>query len=72
MSTSLTRWLTTREAAAYVGCSHRTFIRYLDDGTLPRHRFGKHLVRIDLRELDSYLESRRETPGSPLGGVPHV
>ena len=58
---SISRWLTTVQAAAYLGCSKSTLekdrvYRLLK---IPFTRLGKS-VRYDQQDLDRYLEARKE------------
>ena len=53
---SISRWLTTAQAAAYLGCSKDRVYRLLK---IPFTRLGKS-VRYDQQDLDRYLEARKE------------
>lgn len=58
---STSRWLTTTQAAAYLGCSKSTLekdrvYRLLK---IPFTRLGKS-IRYDQQDLDRYLEARKE------------
>lgn len=55
------RWLTTPQAAAYLGCSKSTLekdrvYRLLN---IPFTRLGR-TIRYDQQDLDRYLEARKE------------
>lgn len=62
------RWLSVADAAEYLSVAPRTLVRLLDQGAIPRHRLGTRSVRIDLRELDRYMEDQVEQPWSPPRG----
>ena len=58
---STSRWLTTSQAAAYLGCSKSTLekdrvYRLLN---IPFTRLGR-AIRYDQQDLDRYLEARKE------------
>lgn len=58
---SVSRWLTTPQAAAYLGCSKSTLekdrvYRLLN---IPFTRLGR-AIRYDQQDLDRYLEARKE------------
>jgi excisionase family DNA binding protein len=46
------RWSSPDEGASYAGVSSRTIRRRIADGSLPAHRFGPRLIKIDLNDLD--------------------
>ena len=58
---SISRWLTTAQAAAYLGCSKSTLEkdRVYRLRKIPFTRLGKS-VRYDQQDLDRYLEARKE------------
>ncbi len=45
-------WETVGSAAAYARVSTKTIRRRIIDGSLPAHRLGPHLLRIDRADLD--------------------
>jgi excisionase family DNA binding protein len=45
-------WKTPQECAAIAGVSVKTIRRRILDGTLPAHRMGPVLLRIDRADLD--------------------
>lgn len=55
MQTTKDRWLTRAEAARRAGISERTLDRWLNNGTLTRHRRGR-AVKVRADELDRVLE----------------
>ena len=50
--TSAHDWKSPADAAAYAGVSVKTIRRRILDGSLPAHRFGPQLLRIDRADLD--------------------
>jgi excisionase family DNA binding protein len=57
------RWLSTRDAAAYLGITPRTVYKLIDTDQLRAYRFGR-VIRIRGRDLDTYIDSARVQPGS--------
>ena len=57
------RWLTTKEAAAYLDCHPGTLAEDRLSGRrgIPFSRLGR-VARYDVTELDKYLEARRTVP----------
>ena len=45
-------WKSPHEAAEYAGVCVRTIRRRILDGSLPAHRIGPRLLRIDRADLD--------------------
>jgi excisionase family DNA binding protein len=45
-------WKSTRESAEYAGVCVKTIRRRIADGSLPAHRLGPKLFRIDRADLD--------------------
>ena len=61
MHTSFLRWLTTKQAAEYLGCS-AAFLekeRVTRLHGIPFTRLGRH-IRYDKADLDAYLEQNKE------------
>jgi excisionase family DNA binding protein len=56
-------WKSPCESAAYAGVSVKTIRRRIRDGSLPAHRMGPRLLRIDRADLDR-LFRRVHTGGS--------
>jgi excisionase family DNA binding protein len=57
------RWMSTRQAAAYLGITPRTLYRLIDSGQLPAYRFGR-VFRLQGRQIDAFIDSARIQPGS--------
>jgi excisionase family DNA binding protein len=55
-------WKSTHEAAEYAGVCVRTIRRRILDGSLPAHRMGPRLLRIDRADLDRLFQR------VPVGG----
>lgn len=62
MPASIT-WLSTAEAAKYLGITPRTLYRFIDEGSLPGYRFGR-VIRLKQDDLDVFIDSSRIAPGS--------
>ena len=56
-------WLSSKEAAAYLGINLRTLYRFIDEGDLPAYRFGR-VIRLRQEELDEFIERARILPGT--------
>jgi excisionase family DNA binding protein len=56
------RWMSTRQAAAYLGITPRTLYRLIDSGQLPAYRFGR-VFRLQGRQIDAFIDSARIQPG---------
>jgi excisionase family DNA binding protein len=56
------RWLTSDEAAEYLGIARSTLHDLVCDGRLPRHGEKGHRLRFRQSELDAYLDSRGRRP----------
>jgi excisionase family DNA binding protein len=57
------RWMSTRQAAKYLGRpTPRTLYRLIDSGQLPAYRFGR-VFRLQGREIDAFIDSARIQPG---------
>jgi len=56
------RWLTVGEAARYIGFQPRTLYAWISQRKGPAFVKVGRLVKFDLHDLDSYLESRKVYP----------
>ncbi len=63
MATDRQAWLSTREAAGFLGLNLRTVYRLIDDGALPAYRLGR-VIRLRRADVEAYLDSARIEPGS--------
>lgn len=62
MSTPI-QWLSTAEAAKYLGITARTLYRFIDEGLLPGYRFGR-VIRLKQTDVDQFIEASRIAPGT--------
>jgi excisionase family DNA binding protein len=56
-------WLSTQDAARRLGVTPRTLYRFIDEGQLPAYRLGR-VIRLQLSEVDEFIERCRIQPGS--------
>jgi excisionase family DNA binding protein len=57
------QWLSTKQAAAYLGIIPRTLYRLIDSGQLPAYRFGR-VIRLQRHQIDAFIDTARIQPGS--------
>lgn len=55
-------WMTTHEAAAYLGVTTRTLYRQIDEDRIPAYRFGR-VIRLQKPDLDAFIAASRIQPG---------
>ncbi|MGH9246113.1 MAG: helix-turn-helix domain-containing protein [Acidimicrobiales bacterium] len=55
-------WLSTPEAARFLGIVPRTLYRLIDSGQLAAYRFGR-VIRIKEEDLKGFVEASRLKPG---------
>lgn len=53
------KYLSTVEAAAYIGVSKNTLRKYVTKGLVPAHKFGERLLKFDPAELDQAVKAMR-------------
>lgn len=51
------RFLSTAEAAKYIGVSKNTLRKYVAKGVVPAHKFGEKLLKFDRVELDDAVKT---------------
>ena len=56
-------WMSTKDAASYLGVNLRTLYRFIDEGELPAYKFGR-VIRLKEADLERFVESARIAPGS--------
>lgn len=56
-------WLSTAEAARRLGIGARTLYRLIDEGQIPAYKFGR-VIRLQVREVDAFIDAARIKPGS--------
>lgn len=57
------KWMSTAEAAGYLGITPRTLYRFIDEGQLPAYRFGR-VIRLKANEVSAFIETCRIEPGT--------
>ncbi|HET9092662.1 MAG TPA: helix-turn-helix domain-containing protein [Acidimicrobiales bacterium] len=57
------RWMSTLEAAKYLGVNTRTLYRMIDEGELPAYKFGR-VIRLKEGDVVAFLDRARIVPGS--------
>ena len=62
MSAPIT-WLSTAEAAKYLGITPRTLYRFIDEGLVAGYRFGR-VIRLKQDDVDRFIENSRIEPGT--------
>ncbi|WP_144872421.1 helix-turn-helix domain-containing protein [Microbacterium sp. 1.5R] len=50
-------WGTMEDAARYLGVSSKTIRRRITDGSIRAKKFGPRLVRVDMKQLESFGRS---------------
>ena len=56
-------WMSTADAADYLGVQSRTLYRFIDEGRLPAYRFGR-VIRLQRDDVDAFVQSCRIEPGT--------
>lgn len=56
-------WLSTKDAAAFLGITPRTLYRLIDAAELPAYKFGR-VIRLKRADVDSFIEASRVQPGT--------
>lgn len=56
-------WMSTAEAASYLGVNARTLYRLIDEDGLAAYRIGR-LIRLQRADIDEYLERCRIQPNT--------
>lgn len=62
MSTPI-QWLSTAEAAKYLGITSRTLYRFIDEGLIAGYRFGR-VIRLRQTDVDAFIDASRIQPGT--------
>ncbi len=77
MSTPI-QWLSTADAAKFLGITPRTLYRFIDEGQIPGYRFGR-VIRLKQADVDVFIDSSRIAPGTlehlypeVVGSTPHA
>ena len=62
MSTPI-EWLSTADAARYLGITPRTLYRFIDEGQIAGYHFGR-VIRLKQTDVDLFIDSSRIEPPS--------
>lgn len=57
------QWLSTADAAKYLGITPRTLYRFIDEGQIAGYRFGR-VIRLKQADVDAFIDSSRIAPGT--------
>jgi excisionase family DNA binding protein len=57
------QWMSTKEAADYLGVTLRSLYRFIDEGSLPAFKFGR-VIRLKQQDVEQFVEASRIEPGS--------
>lgn len=57
------RWMSTKDAADYLGVTLRSLYRFIDEGDLPAYKFGR-VIRLKEKDVETFIEASRIEPGS--------
>lgn len=58
-------WLSTTDAAYYLGITSKTLRRLIDSGELPAYRIGR-VLRLKQSEVDEFIAGARIVPQEPV------
>ncbi|MEX1218712.1 MAG: helix-turn-helix domain-containing protein [Acidimicrobiales bacterium] len=56
-------WMSTAEAAEFLGVQSRTLYRFIDEGRLTAYRLGR-VIRLKRTDVDLFVQSCRIEPGT--------
>ena len=56
------QWLSTGDAADYLGITARTLYRFINEGQIPGYRFGR-VIRLKQSDVDKFIDQNRIEPG---------
>ena len=57
------QWLSTADAAKYLGITTRTLYRFIDEGHIAGYRFGR-VIRLKQDDVDQFIDNSRIAPGT--------
>lgn len=57
------QWLSTADAAKFLGITPRTLYRFIDEGQIPGYRFGR-VIRLKQTDVDQFITQSRIAPGT--------
>jgi excisionase family DNA binding protein len=58
------RWLTTVQAAKWLGVGQKSVLKLVNDGRIRGYRVGDRTIRLRKSDIDAYLEQSIVEPGS--------
>ncbi len=56
-------WMSSKEAAEYLGVSLQTLYRFIDNGSLPAYQMGR-VIRLKYSDVLAFIEQMRIGPGT--------
>ena len=56
------RWMSTRDAAEYLGVTLRSLYRFIDEGALTAYKFGR-VIRLKEQDVEKFIEASRYLRG---------
>ena len=56
-------WMSSKEAAEYLGVSLQTLYRFIDNGSLTAYQMGR-VIRLKYVDVIAFIESNRIGPGT--------
>jgi len=57
------QWMSTKDAADYLGVTLRSLYRFIDEGALAAYKFGR-VIRLKKTDVERFIEASRIEPGS--------
>ena len=57
------KWMSTKEAAEYLGVTLRSLYRFIDEGDLTAYKFGR-VIRLKDEDVERFIEASRIAPGT--------
>lgn len=57
------RWMSTNEASDRLGITLRTLYRFIDEGQVKAHKFGR-VMRLKEADVEEFIEASRIVPGT--------
>jgi excisionase family DNA binding protein len=56
------QWMSSGEAADFLGITPRTLMKFINNGQLPGYRFGR-VIRLKAADVEAFIETLRIQPG---------
>ena len=63
MAADSIEWMSSGDAADYLGVGLRTLYKFIDEGKLPAYKMGR-VIRLRRDEVDAFIAASRIEPGS--------